>query len=1470
MGRTKSPVFNTRAAPKPVEAAQASESMETPSGSFSSATNSSTCPNCGSNFPDMSTKVCSPSDRVFNRVIHNSDLIQDFHDHVASCTRPSTAGSGTSESTLSPPPDSPNFDPASTIAVQDPDGGDDYRSVIGFGDVVDDQPGAKQAARAADQVKQVTSNENSNQNNGVEIFNQGAVALNRVQEEDKSDFAKITIAPYVDGEFDQYEYEVVQKDDEKKDEPEADLKYDDGQEILNDPEDPKVSDELKVIDDQEILEEPVTPDNGEVGDEIEATEVIEENLYRADTPTPLEVAADSNVDDGEVLRASEALTNVLLNTPAVLGGLEVPAESNIDSAEIPGPSQVTADSENRVDSEVASQIAGDAEDKPEKVVFKFKKFTPITAFEDFLKDAENMSYEELYHRTSVISDVLMQYQNEYDDVGRKLNNYESRKAFEKQIADEKKKAKEDQKKIDEKEAILAEDRLLIMLQDKYDAQLKLRGDKWVAFLEKFEASNGDKQHLDRLKKLHEGAFAAALAKRQRAAEKEAIPKVTLVRGDLPPLSKRDLESHWKKRKIIQDRVAFDEKKQADVYVQKYNSKMSGNQNLIDRNAVDAADDELNENGRPKRSTTKRAFYDTEQSETPPDTEPENLPAKRSRTKRIFDDGIASPGRPQTLFESRDGTPARVFPSGKRVGRPPGSKTKNPNSKATQSKLNTVQVASPSESEAEDGEAQNNQVESRAQELEPAQEEQLHAAATSLVEQTVEANAAAGGPVKKKHAGGRPKKKVAVEEPVAGPSNAPVEEVPIVPKPKNKGGRPRKHLVSAGGAKARGGRVTKEPVAEQASVQGGEEDEIIQSTEHDNESLFPSTSTSRPTTSSSGGTDATFGGRQTRRAATRAKSQATLEEPLDAPGASVSTNGRGKRKRMVTESLQPAEPAESGGDSEGENIVVDTYRPDLEEIAPVPPKKRKAVRGKKGKAVAQFVAPQEHEVTPEQTGEASNNTTGRPKRKRVPALPESSIDPDHLGDYLSDDDGETPPPSKRRKARGGRKGKSFKREETTDADTEVDGDSSVPPSRKRAARAVTKRNTIKQEMFDEEESDDILVPQPPKTRKSRTNTLIVAEGAGSEAGIGGSVEGDTGEGPSAPAPKKRTVASGDQAFEDIEAGADGGPSKKRKARAISKGKGVALGDSVGPEPATVKSEGTEIQNGNEDAAIELGGHGEADTESAPPLKKRKTRAVKGKAKTESTGEDELVDSEDYSGMDPAEAELLRKKKRKSRKLAAATRQRWANGTMKGPMEKRKATNAAKKAAKLAAKVAGAAGPAGPAGNVGGPVVGDGTVAVGDFGQGGVAQEVTGVPIAEPKIAPAQFMGGHVAGGQVMEGSFAAPGFAGPSNAAPIQAGPSPAKKPPATKPKIVPVPLQIAAAPAPGPAPARTSTRVRKPTSRMLGMDGAADDEDDEDDQLPSEYDRYQVLMSPKGTGLAKRVRKSYMDLSALGDDEDSF
>jgi hypothetical protein len=361
------------------------------------------------------------------------------------------------------------------------------------------------------------------------------------------------------------------------------------------------------------------------------------------------------------------------------------------------------------------------------------------------------------------------------------------------------------------------------------------------------------------------------------------------------------------------------------------------------------------------------------------------------------------------------------------------------------------------------------------------------------------------------------------------------------------------------------------------------------------------------------------------------------------------------------------------------------------------------------------------------------------------------------------------------------------------------------------------------VVDEESSGD-QVPQPPKTRKSRTNTLIVAEGAGAISVTGSSMERDIDAGTSAAAPKKRPVSRGKQGAKDVEIVRENVILPKKRKAIISKGKSVALGDIN--EPEQMKSEGAEVQNGDENAGLELGGGGENMTygDLAPPAKKRKTRTIKGKAaKTESTGDDDFSDSEDYTGMDPTQAELLRKKKRKSKKLAAATRKRWANGTMKGPMEKRKATNAAKKAAKLAAKQVGGLD------GVAETVVAGSAEPAGDAGEGVNDALVGGVTMAT---------GATMAAVDTMTTGAS-------SNAGPMIAG------------------VTVASV-GPMPAPARSSTRVRKPTSRAMGLDGA---DDSDEGEFRSEYDHFQALSSPKGTTLGKRARKSYI---GLDDEEDSF
>lgn len=111
--------------------------------------------------------------------------------------------------------------------------------------------------------------------------------------------------------------------------------------------------------------------------------------------------------------------------------------------------------------------------------------------------------------------------------------------------------------------------------------------------------------------------------------------------------------------------------------------------------------------------------------------------------------------------------------------------------------------------------------------------------------------------------------------------------------------------------------------------------------------------------------------------------------------------------------------------------------------------------------------------------------------------------------------------------------------------------------------------------------------------------------------------------------------------------------------------------------------------------------------------------------------------------------------------------------------------------------------------------------------------------------------------------AAAGTAGPSNPVPIQPAapvlssytpPQPVLPKPKT-PSQNTTTMDSARAP---------STRVKKPTRIAAGLDGpAGDNEEDDADDAPSEYDRYQALTSAGSPGLGKRVRRPLVDLSAM-------
>jgi hypothetical protein len=75
MARKKGPVIGWEEDPKPEEAAPGVDALETPSGSFSTSSPTSTCPHCNSTFQDLSITVCLPCDIVEIIISTITDLI---------------------------------------------------------------------------------------------------------------------------------------------------------------------------------------------------------------------------------------------------------------------------------------------------------------------------------------------------------------------------------------------------------------------------------------------------------------------------------------------------------------------------------------------------------------------------------------------------------------------------------------------------------------------------------------------------------------------------------------------------------------------------------------------------------------------------------------------------------------------------------------------------------------------------------------------------------------------------------------------------------------------------------------------------------------------------------------------------------------------------------------------------------------------------------------------------------------------------------------------------------------------------------------------------------------------------------------------------------------------------------------------------------------------------------------------------
>lgn len=347
--------------------------------------------------------------------------------------------------------------------------------------------------------------------------------------------------------------------------------------------------------------------------------------------------------------------------------------------------------------------------------YPFPKFTSLEVFDDYLGNHEDLSYEDLYHRTAIVAEVLVKYQKEWDVIGKEIDDHEAYVKAQTKIAADKSKASEEEKtKVD--------DQRYLELAQEYKAELKLSRSDWDRWLEELQAASPDQSELhDSLRNLRNPTFLMAIHKRQKVSHVDSLKLAN--RPILQDrVTKEEIAAEKRKRYgRLLDPVTFDDMKHADAYGFNYSSQPHhvGNQpqpSLNDKVKGRGVGGDEGRGGRSQRALAKRS-YDADKSVTP-ETDEEELPAKRARKVRNLDAGIDFQARARTGPHSRSGTPAvRVFPSGKRVGRPP-----------TKSKLKEVQHPPPDASTVlENGAAP--------RKLAPKQEELLHESVESLVNQT---------------------------------------------------------------------------------------------------------------------------------------------------------------------------------------------------------------------------------------------------------------------------------------------------------------------------------------------------------------------------------------------------------------------------------------------------------------------------------------------------------------------------------------------------------------------------------------------------------------------------------------------------------------------------------------------------------------------------------------------------------------
>jgi hypothetical protein len=608
--------------------------------------------------------------------------------------------------------------------------------------------------------------------------------------------------------------------------------------------------------------------------------------------------------------------------------------------------------------------------------FQFKKLNSAENFIEYLSNPEELSFDELYYRTSQTAAVLKALQDEYNDLDFKTKEAN---AYEKEQV---KLAKEAAKELEEKN-LRQEEPDLINVLAKYEEQLKQREKGWKVSLLQIQESGLEETDPDTFSRLlrlrNDTKLRADITEKMLRAQAEDPDSIQiLVDKPAPKVSKKRVQSDQvQKRSYLEDPVRFDDRRMMDAYGLVYSAAESkvGSQELRDRNAVDENGDTIYENGRPKRSRAKRAIYDTEASKEASADEEEVLPAKRRRTQRNPDDADGFGGD-----VSRGQTPApRVFKSGKRIGRPPKSLAK--------SRLNEAHLAQAAENAGGDpsqsgDEEQSSKIERIAgsQKLNPSQENDLINSATSLVSQTLSDQGLSEDLPKDKFLNARkPRGRVAraKKQHKVDENESDIDDV----KPRGKDRRKSK--------------VLSNPFVE--------DDDLLQSTEQDDQSRFASASTSRPTSSSSRLTRSTLNSRANSRPRTAGAEAATNE----APG--VSTRGRGGKRKtngVDTQYGDAAEPETTGAPPKRRRVSTKKQEESAEAI-------EETARPKRKRATTQ-TADSIEVVRPEQPQDAAEaEEAPKTKRKRIGTSKSKAAKVETESDFVEEEDEELAPRKKSR-------------------------------------------------------------------------------------------------------------------------------------------------------------------------------------------------------------------------------------------------------------------------------------------------------------------------------------------------------------------------------------------------------------------------------------------------------------------------